>query len=56
MIGVARHFKFTLYHIKPTLNVTGFAKRGVPHTSNLQTLTIHNSKLEKVIDSKFGQS
>ena len=35
--------------------VTGFVKSGLPHTSNLPTLTIHNFRLEKVNDMKFGQ-
>jgi len=35
--------------------VTGFAKRGLPHTSKLSTLTIHNFRLLKAIDLKFGQ-
>ena len=29
--------------------VTGFAKRGLPHTSNLPTLTIDNFRLERAI-------
>jgi len=39
----------------PWLNVTGFAKRGLPHTSNLPTLTISNFRLVKVIALKFGK-
>jgi len=35
--------------------VTGFAKRGLPHTSNLPTLTICNFGLVKAVDLKFGQ-
>ena len=35
--------------------VTGFAKRGLPHTSNLQTLAVHNLRLEKGSALKFGQ-
>ena len=35
--------------------VTGFAKRGLPHTSNLPTLTIDNFRLERAIALKFGQ-
>ena len=35
--------------------VTGFAKRGLPHTFNLPTLTIYNFILEKANDLKFGQ-
>ena len=35
--------------------VTGFVKRGLPHTSNLRTLAIHNVRLEKFIALKFGQ-
>jgi len=34
-------------------NVTGFAKRGLPHTSNLPTLTIHKFRLVKAIDLTF---
>jgi len=45
---------------KRTLNtksayVTGFAKRGLPHTFNLPTLTICNYGLVEVIDLKFGK-
>ena len=32
--------------------VTGFAKRSLPHTSNIPTLIIHNFRL---VDLKFGQ-
>ena len=35
--------------------VTGFAKRGLSHTSNLRTLVIHNFRLEKGSALKFGQ-
>ena len=35
--------------------VTGFAKKGLTHTSNLPTLTSHNFRLEKAIDLKFDQ-
>ena len=35
--------------------VTGFAKRGLPHTSNLPTLEIDNFRLERAIALKFGQ-
>ena len=35
--------------------VTGFVKRGLPHTSNLPTLTIDNFSLERAIALKFGQ-
>ena len=35
--------------------VTRFAKRGLPHTSNLLILMTHNFRLERVIDLKFGQ-
>jgi len=35
--------------------LTGFAKRGLPHTSILPTLTIHKFRLVKAIDLKFGQ-
>ena len=38
-----------------SLFVTGFAKRGLPHTSNLLTLTIYNFRLVKAIDMKFGK-
>ena len=37
------------------LYVTGFAKRGLPHASNLLTLTISNFRLVKAIDFKFGK-
>ena len=30
--------------------VTRFAKKGLPHTSNLPNLTIHNVRLENAID------
>jgi len=36
-------------------NVTGFVKRGFPHTSNLPTLTINNFRLKTVIYLKFGK-
>ena len=36
-------------------NVTGFVKRGLPHTSNLPTLKSHNFRLVKVIDLKLDQ-
>jgi len=35
--------------------VTEFVKTGFPHTSILPTLTIHNFRLVKGIDLKFGQ-
>ena len=35
--------------------VTGFAKRDLPHTSNLPTLTIRTVGLVKAINLKFGQ-
>ena len=35
--------------------VTAFAKRDLPHVSNLPTLTTHNCRSEKAIDLKFGQ-
>ena len=35
--------------------VTGFAKMGLPHTSNLPTSMICNFRLEQAIDLKFGQ-
>ena len=38
-----------------TTIVTGFAKRGLPHTSNLLTLTISKFTLVKAIDLKFGK-
>ena len=44
-----------LYIIQVTeykINVTGLAKRGLPHTSNLPLLTNHNFKLVKAIDLK----
>ena len=43
------------FHDYYILYVTGFAKRGLPHTSNLQSLTIHTSRLENDIDLKFDQ-
>ena len=36
-------------------NVTGFAKRGLPHKFTLPTLTIHNFRLENFNDLNFGQ-
>ena len=38
-----------------SIYVTGFAKRGLPHTSNLVTLTTRNFRLKKATDLKFGQ-
>ena len=35
--------------------VTGFAKRDLPHTSNLLTLMISNFRLEKATDLIYGQ-
>jgi len=35
--------------------VTEFTKRGLPHTSIVPTLMIHNFRLVKAIDLKFGQ-
>jgi len=35
--------------------VTGFAKRGLPHTSNFLTLTIHNFLFVRAIELKFLQ-
>ena len=53
---------FTLVHpttlsgdSRPGGDVTGFAKRGLPHTSNLPTLTIHKIEIQQDIDLKFGQ-
>ena len=44
---------------KPTkvliIEICGFAKRGLPHTSNLLTLTIHNFRVETANTLKFGQ-
>ena len=37
------------------VTLSNFAKRGLPHTSNLQTLTFHNLRLEQVINLQFGQ-
>jgi len=34
--------------------VTGFVKRGLPHTCNFHTLTIHNFPYEWAIELKFG--
>ena len=31
------------------INVTGFAKRGLPHTTDLSTSTIHNFKCVKAM-------
>ena len=42
-------------HMLYNTYVTGFAKRGLPHTSNLPTLTIDNFILERAIALKFGQ-
>jgi len=41
--------------LKKRLYVTGFAKRGLPHTFNLPTLTIDNFRLVNATDLKFGQ-
>jgi len=41
--------------IKIVIYVTGFAKRGLPHTSNLPTLMIDNFRLVQATDLKFGQ-
>jgi len=35
--------------------VTGFAKMGLPHTSTLQTLAIHNFRLKIAITFKLRQ-
>ena len=40
---------------KRSIFVTKFAKRGLPHTSNLQTSRIHNFRFEKVMNLKFAQ-
>ena len=45
---------YKLYMLYNTY-VTGFAKRGLPHTSNLPALTIDNFRLERAIALKFGQ-
>ena len=37
------------------LYVTGFVRRGLPHTSNLPTLTINNFRLRVAIPLKFEQ-
>ena len=37
------------------LYVTGFVKRGLPHTSNLPTLENQNIRLGRGIAFKFGQ-
>jgi len=37
------------------LYVTGFAKRGLPHSSNLLTLTMSNFRLVNTVDLKFGK-
>jgi len=34
---------------------TGFGKRGLPHTSNLLTLVIHNCRMEATNALKYGQ-
>ena len=36
-------------------NVTGFMKKGLPHTSNLLILTISNFSVVKAIGLKFGK-
>jgi len=36
-------------------NVTGFAKKGLPHTSNLLTSRIHNFGCVEVMNLKFAQ-
>ena len=35
--------------------LTRFVKRGLPHTSYLPTLTIHNVRFVNATDLKFGQ-
>ena len=42
-----------LYYFMNNIHVTGFAKRGLPHTFNSLTLLIHNFRLVKAIDLKF---
>ena len=54
---VAKQQHYTIAHTlaNEITIVTRFAKRGLPHTSNLQTLKVHTLELEKDIDWKFGQ-
>ena len=42
--------------IKNKTNVTGFAKMGLPHVSNLPTLTISNIRLKTAIPLKLDSS
>ena len=37
------------------INVTGFVKRGLPHTSNLLTSVIHNFRSVNAMNLKFAQ-
>jgi len=42
-------------YVQQATYVTGFAKRGLSHTSNLSILTVHNFGLGKAMDLNFGQ-
>ena len=44
-----------LYHRVPLSYVTGFAKRGLPHTLNIMTLAIHNIRHVTAIILQFLQ-
>jgi len=40
--SVPKHCRTRLDSYEPSLKVTGFAKKSLPHTSNFHTLTVHN--------------
>ena len=44
------HNQYLLMH----LYVTGFAKRSFPHTSSLQTFTIHNLRCVKAMNLQYA--
>ena len=43
------------YSHKYSIIVTEFAKRGLPHTSDLQASTIHNLRFVKAMDLEIVQ-
>jgi len=49
-LALIKSHSFTSY---TEIYVTGFAKNGLQHTSNLPTLTIHNCRCVKVMNLKF---
>ena len=44
-----------LLKAEASLNVTGFTKRGLPHTSDLQASTIHNFRCVKAMELQIIQ-